>query len=246
VRLRVSAALVAALLLLSCGAENGGNQADPALTVTSGAPRVDAGPSLTGPTTSTPGPRLTTPGDAGTPTTPATTTLPAVDLRPNGPPPWSAGKITGGDAYRVGLNEWLVAENRDRARLVLPADVGLSAEATPRPAYFGGGWAVAWDERRGPGVEPTGAFCETCGRGVAGIAGTGTEAVRDFSPPFTNVVRWSDGSAVGYTGPRADNRQFLAYLYVNDQDRLYHVWSYISQRHLEYLLSQLRFVEGAP
>jgi hypothetical protein len=144
------------------------------------------------------------------------------------------------------MDEWLAAQNKDQARLVLPADLGLSASATPRRANFGGGWAVAWDETGGPGVEPTGAFCETCGRGVAGVAGTGSAATRDFPAPFTNVVRWSDGSVAAYTGPRADNRQFLANLYVNGQGNLYQVWSYISQRHLEYLLSQLRFVEGAP
>ena len=236
-----------ATLLLSCGGDDGGGSADPATrpptsTVASTAPQS---PGQTGPTTSTPGPRLTVPGDTGT-TTATTAAVPAFDLRPNGPPPWSAGKISSGAAYRVGLDEWLVAENKDQARLVLPADVALSADATPRRANFSGGWAVAWDQTSGPGVEPSGAFCETCGRGVAGVAGTGSPASREFSGPFINVVRWSDGSTVGYTGPRADSRQFLANLYVNGQGRLYQVWSYISQRHLEYLISQLRFVEGAP
>jgi hypothetical protein len=146
----------------------------------------------------------------------------------------------------VGLDEWTVAENKDTARLVLPADVALSSQGSPRRANFSGGWGVAWDEPSGPGVDPTGSFCETCGRGVAGVAGTANAASKSFSPPFTNVVQWSDGSAVGYTGPRSDNRQFLANLFVNGQGSLYQVWSYRSQRHLEYLISQLRFVEGAP
>lgn len=242
------AAFAGALLLLSCdgdAVEGGPNPAagPPTSTVASTAPQS---PDQTGATTSTPGPRLTVPGGTSASPTPSTSVLPAVDLRPNGPPPWSAGKIVSGPAYRVGLDEWAVAENKDQARLVLPAEVALSVSSTPRRANFSGGWAVAWDETGGPGVEPTGAFCETCGRGVAGIAGTASEATRDFAPVFSNVVRWSDGSVVGYTGPRADNRQFLANLYINGQSRLYQVWSYLSQRHLEYLLSQLRFVEGAP
>ncbi len=246
----LAAAVIATLLLLSCGGEEDGGSSQPTpasgpptTTVTSAQTR-QAG--QTGPSTSTVGPRLTVPGGSSASSTPVTAALPAVDLRPGGPPPWSTTKIGSGAAYRVGLDEWLAAPNKDSARLVLPADVGLSAEATPRAAIFSGGWAVAWDEASGPGVEPTGAFCETCGRGAAGVTGTGSAASREFPSPFTNVVQWSDGSAVGYTGPRADNRQFLANLYVNGQGSLYQAWSYISQRHLEYLISQLRFVEGAP
>lgn len=240
---RLAAAILAAAALLSCSGDD-----DPSIRSTAtGPPTSTVSTSVqTGPTTSTPGPRLTAPGDTSQDATPSTTALPAVDLGPGGPPPWSGSQIASGDARRVGIDEWLAAENKDQARLVLPADVALSDGAAPRPATFSGGWAVAWDETGGPGVDPTGAFCETCGRGVAGVAGTGSLATRDFGPPFTNVVQWSDGSAVGYTGARPDNRQFLANLYVNGQGALYQVWSYVSQRHLEYLISQLRFVEGTP
>ena len=242
----LAAAVVATLLLLTCGGDqDGGSEGSPAARPPTSTVTSSASPAQAGPTTSTPGARLTVPGESPS-ATPDTTALAAVDLRNGGPPPWSAPKIAGGDAYRVGLDEWLAADNKDQARLVLPADVGLSGAASPRRANFSGGWAVAWDEASGPGVEPTGAFCQSCGRGVAGVAGTGVDASRQFSAPFTNGVQWSDGSAVGYTGPRADNRQFLANLYVNGQDRQYQLWSYISQRHLEYLISQLRFVEGAP
>ena len=211
---RLAAAILAAAALLSCSGDD-----DPSIRSTAtGPPTSTVSTSVqTGPTTSTPGPRLTAPGDTSQDATPSTTALPAVDLGPGGPPPWSGSQIASGDARRVGIDEWLAAENKDQARLVLPA-----------------------------GVDPTGAFCETCGRGVAGVAGTGSLATRDFGPPFTNVVQWSDGSAVGYTGARPDNRQFLANLYVNGQGALYQVWSYVSQRHLEYLISQLRFVEGTP
>ena len=241
-RLSSAGAAVAALLIASCGGSGGDDALGraPSSGPSTGAPLITTGPA-TGPI-----PRLTVPGEAAPPSATATTVLPAVDLRPGGAPPWAGAKITSGAARRVGLDEWTVAENRDSARLVLPADVALSPAAEPRPAIFSGGWAVAWDERTGPGIEPTGAFCENCGRGVAGVAATSIPATKAFAAPFTNVVQWSDGSGVGYTGARSDNRQFLADLFVNGQGRQYQVWSYLSQRHLEYLISQLRFVEGAP
>ncbi len=239
-------ACIFAAVLLLLGACGDGDDAGQGSTGSTNLPASSAPSPTGGPvTTASSGPRLTVPG--GSPTSsPATTALTTVDLRPGGPPPWSAGKITSGGARRLGIDEWTIAENKDSARLVLPADVGLSANASPRRANFSGGWAVAWDESSGPGVEPTGAFCETCGRGVAGVAGTAAPASKNFAPPFINVVQWSDGSAVGYTGPRPDDRQFLANLFVTGQGSLYQVWSYLSQRHLEYLISQLRFVEGAP
>lgn len=250
------AVAVLAAIVASCGGDDGLSD-DLARPVVTSRPPVSA---TVSPSSTSPGagaadavPKLTVPGGAGSGATtslPATATttgaLAAVDLRPGGPPPWSAPKITGGSARRVGLDEWGVADNRATARLVLPAEVALSSSATPRPANFSGGWAVAWDESSGPGVEPSGQFCENCGRGVAGVAGTGSAASKSFGVPFTNVVQWSDGSAVGYTGSRSDSRQFLANLFVTGQGSLYQVWSYISQRHLEYLISQLRFVEGAP
>jgi hypothetical protein len=246
-RLRLVAAGLAATLLVSCGGDGDGadgNGQTQGRSGTSG-PSTSFGPTPTGPSTTAAAPRLTAPGGSPTTTSP-TTSLPAVDLRPGGAPPWAGPKISEGAARRIGLDEWMVAENRDTARLLLPAEVALSSAAQPRPANFSGGWAVAWDETSGPGVEPTGAFCETCGRGVSGVAGTAAQASKSFAPPFTNVVQWSDGSAVGYTGPRPDSRQFLANLFINGQASLYQVWSYISQRHLEFLISQLRFVDGAP
>lgn len=180
------------------------------------------------------------------PTAPPTTALQPVDLRPGKAPPWSAAKITAGTGRQTAIDEWAKAPNKATANALIPRDLALSPIATPRPSTFNGGWAVAWDDPGKPGVLPSGAACQTCGRGVAGVAGVGGTADKAAVLKSPITVQWDDGSAAGYSGPRANNPQFLATLYVAGQASGYQVWSYISQRHLEYLISQLRFVEGAP
>ena len=192
----------------------------------------------------------TTPGGSGllAPTAPPTTDLRPVDLRPNGAPPWSAPKLVPGGRQvflQVAMEEWNQAGNQSRARLVMPADLALSPIAIPRRSSVPGGWGVEWDDNGRPGVLPNGTFCETCGRAVAGVAALGTNADKAAVLRAPMNVQWNDGSAAGYSASRTDNR-FVASLFVTGQGHAYQVWSYVSQRHLEHVISQLRFVEGAP
>jgi hypothetical protein len=177
-------------------------------------------------------------------------TLPVPDIRPVGGPPWAGSPIVSGAARTVAVAEWSVASSRSTARGLLPEDPGLSPAAAPRRANFSGGWAVAWDDPGKPGSSASGAFCDTCGRGVVGVAGTGSRGAQATvaNSTFPNDVRWADGSEAkyGWEGNDPSSHQMLAYLYVAGQDSLYNVWSYLGQAHLEYLLSQLRYVQGAP
>jgi hypothetical protein len=182
------------------------------------------------------------------PTAPPTTDLRPVDLRPNGAPPWSASKLVPGGRQvflQVAMEEWNQAANKSAARLVLPADLALSPIAIPRRSNVPGGWGVEWDDSGRPGVLPNGTFCETCGRAVAGVVALGANADKPAVLRSPITVQWNDGSAAGYSGSRTDNR-FVATLFVTGQGHAYQVWSYVSQRHLEYVISQLRYVEGAP
>lgn len=182
------------------------------------------------------------------PTAPPTTDLRPVDLRPNGAPPWSASELVPGGRQvflQVAMEEWTQAANQSRARLVMPADLALSPIAIPRRSNVPGGWGVEWDDNGRPGVLPNGTFCETCGRAVVGVVALGASADKAAVLRSPITVQWNDGSAAGYAAIRTDNR-FLATLFVTGQGHAYQVWSYVSQRHLEHVISQLRFVQGAP
>ncbi|MGH3521715.1 MAG: hypothetical protein ACRDU4_02540, partial [Mycobacterium sp.] len=97
-----------------------------------------------------------------------------------------------------------------------------------------------------PGVTQAGDYCDSCGRGVAGVAGSTIKATKAAVTGAPTVVQWNDGSAVGYGPPAAGSHQYVANLFISGQGTTYAVWSYISQAHLEFLISELRFVDGAP
>lgn len=163
---------------------------------------------------------------------------------PSPPPPladapWSGPRLARNEVPAVYYNEWKKAENRDRCAIVVPATV--PADAKPRRANFYGGWAVAYDQAGSPGSLPTGASCDSCGRGTFGIAGAGVDAdgTEWQSSPFH--FEWSDGSTAGY-GP-GYGRQWLASVNISGQRCLYQVWSYQGRGHLEELIESLRFVE---
>ena len=152
-------------------------------------------------------------------------------------PPWH-GEAPPSAVPRALLEQWNQAENRDVCAPVAFASVGAD-DATPRPANFSGGWGVAWDLPDGPGVSPSGAFCENCGRGAFGLAGTGVEPTPDTYDQWEYQETFSDGSRIGY-GPR--DEQWLAYVQIAGQRCLYNVWSYRGREHLELLIDQMRMV----
>lgn len=168
----------------------------------------------------------------------------SVSPRPSGPPPppWNENAIVRGETRNFILQEWAKAENRATCAAIGFASLGEGTGATPRPANFSGGWAVAYDKPGEPGVEANGQFCADCGRGTFGIAGTGVEAGTG-GPAAARVIEWSDGSRAslflqGGTGPG-----HLAYVTVRGERCLYNVWTYLGMDHLEHLVESLRYVE---
>lgn len=162
------------------------------------------------------------------------------------PAPWSDPPIAAGRARDVAVAIWGEAANREQARLVIPADTLLPEGGQPRPANFGeGGWAVAWDSPGLPGVATDGTPCDDCGRGVMGIAAVDLIPNPSFIRSSPVVLEWSDGGLMGYGGPPSGS-QWIANFIVPGQRSTYQLWSYIGDDHLDYLITQLRFVAGAP
>lgn len=145
------------------------------------------------------------------------------------------------------LAEWRKAKNRRSC-----APLGFTGEASgggqPRSAYFGGGWAAAFDRA---GL-----------RSAFGVAGVGllngdgdpfvrrrAELVRDW-PYIRELPGLPRGALAGYgiegakplAAKDGDGRglSLLAYVRVPGQRCLYNVWSKLGRRHLEGLLDALR------
>ena len=149
---------------------------------------------------------------------------------PQAPPsPWSAARLPSASVPAVYRTEWRKAENRATCALVVPASLGDGTGATPRAGVFSGGWAVAYDR---PGM-----------RSAFGIAGSGTTPDSTTYDAWPNKIRWADSSSVGYGPEGGTGPNQLAYLRIHGQQCLYNVWSRLGVTHLEFLISQLRFVE---
>jgi hypothetical protein len=145
------------------------------------------------------------------------------------PAPWSAARLPSASVPAVYRAEWRKAANRANCALLVPATLGDGTGAVPRAATFSGGWAVAYDR---PGR-----------RSVFGIAGSGTTPDSTTYDAWPHKIRWADGSSVGYGPEGGTGPNQLAYLRVTGQQCLYNVWSGLGVAHLEFLISQLRFVE---
>lgn len=145
------------------------------------------------------------------------------------PAPWSGPRLSRADLSPVYHAVWQSAENRATCALLAPAALGDGTGAVPRSAMFSGGWAVAYDLRGN--------------RSAFGIAGTGSTPDSTTYDAWPHKIRWSDGSSAGYGPEGGTGPSQLAYLRVVGQGCLYNVWSRLGLAHLEYLLSQLRFVE---
>ena len=145
------------------------------------------------------------------------------------PAPWSARRLGRTEVPQVYRTEWGKAANRATCALVVPASLGEGTGAVPRAAMFSGGWAVAYDR---PNV-----------RSAFGIAGSGSTPDSTTYDAWPHKVGWADGSSAGYGPEGGTGPNQLAYLRVAGQRCLYNVWSRLGLAHLEYLLTQLRFVE---
>ena len=153
------------------------------------------------------------------------------------------------------LAEWRKAENRAScaplAFLPDPLTAARFPRGTVRRAYFGGGWAVAFDlpdERSAYGVAGVGLLprdddapaqkrrelarqwpyvrelAQPGGQGRPGFAGYGMEGAMAYPPG----------------NPQGLGANSLAYVTVDGQTCLYNVWSRLGRSHLELLLDSLR------
>lgn len=142
--------------------------------------------------------------------------------------------------------QWAKAENR---AVCAPLGVtpAIADGGTPRAAYFGGGWGVAFDR---PGM-----------RSAFGVAGAGVADAAKWSHaertrrltlqwPLVKQLQFGRARAVagyGLQGGKpfpsenleAANEETLAYVYVEGQSCLYNVWSKLGRAHLETLLNSL-------
>lgn len=170
----------------------------------------------------------------------------ALVMLPAAAPAASAARWTA-HGETIILSEWRKAENRRAC-----APLGFTGEASgggrARPAYFGGGWAVAFDRA---GL-----------RSAFGVAGVGllpgddapferrrTELAQQW-PYGRDLPALRRGAFAGYGIEGAkpllaadgdgDGLNLLAYVRVPGQHCLYNVWSRLGRDHLERLLNALR------
>jgi hypothetical protein len=168
---------------------------------------------------------------------------PSANITQLGAPPWDATPLPVSDVPRVEITEW---EGELGAPTGCPmlafADLGEAEGATPRRATNEGEMLVAWDLPSGPGHDASGNPCENCGRGVIGL---GTFPA-DTGEGLPVVFEWDDGSIARIRSSAAITYGTEAFLSVQGFDCTYWVWSHLGENSLEYLLSQLRRVEGIP
>ena len=151
---------------------------------------------------------------------------------PPNPPPWRSAPLRATDVPAVYAEQWRRAENRTTCAILAPGNLGeAGAGATPRAATFSGGWGVAYDL---PNV-----------RSAFGIAGAGVRVDSPSYADWPHTREWFDGSRAEYGPEGGTGPNQLAYVKVQGQDCLYNVWSRLGREHLEYLIGQLRFVDGA-
>jgi len=201
-------------------------------------------------------------GDGGKPASVQPTTVPSTTPAPTSsitdvptttttPAPWAAAALPVAQVPAVVIEEWGRSQTRTDCPPVMFAALGDGAGGVPRRADFGAmGWAVAWDKPGTPGQLPNGQSSPTAGRSTFGIAGVGGLGASAFQWPYR--IEWADGSSAGYgvEGGAAvedgSTTKWLAYLRLAHHECLYNVWSNLGRGHLEYLLGQLRAVEGHP
>ena len=159
----------------------------------------------------------------------ARTPAPDPDDRARPQAPWAGSRLDASAVPAVYVTEWRQANNRATCALIAPVTSG-QPDATPRAATFSGGWAVAYDI---PGL-----------RSAFGVAGTGASASGDVYDGWPNHIDWSDGSSAGYGPEGGTGPNQLAYVQIAGQQCLYNVWSRLGVDHLEWLIAQLRFVDG--
>lgn len=175
-------------------------------------------------------------------------------------PSWSAAPLSAADAPAF-VEAWNSDPYARECPVLAPDDLGEGAGATPRVTDRGqpGAWWVEYDLPGAPGEVDIQSPAADAGRAnffvSARIGEPGYELpVSDENiNSWPNVHHWSDGSSVGWgvTGRgvlQQSNPEWpiswLAYMELEGSRCFYQVGSYLSEEHLIFLLSHLRFVEG--
>jgi len=157
--------------------------------------------------------------------------------------PWDQGSLEAYEAPAPLLRAWRRAENRDWCAPMALTDFGGASEASARGVGQSGGWVLEYDQPGAPGIEDDGRFCERCGRGVFGIAGTPMSPAQVADNPLAEAPAptFRDGSSAHYvsetSGPAAVT------ITVPGQGCVYQVWSLHGESHLRSLVESLRLVE---
>jgi hypothetical protein len=177
-------------------------------------------------------------------------------------PSWSGAPLPAADAPAF-VEAW----NRDpyarECPALAPDDLGEGAGATPRVTDRGlpGAWWVEYDLAGAPGEVDIQSPAADAGRAnffvsaTIGEPGYELPVSEESINSWPNVHHWSDGSSVGWgVAGRGVLQQaapewpthWLAYMELEGSRCFYQVGSYLSEEHLIFLLSHLRFVESAP
>jgi len=201
----------------------------------------DAGTVVTSPPTL---PTATSATTAVTSTAPTSTSVVPIAVEV---PPWAGTALATAEVPDTLVTQWEQSDVKGSCS-ALYSVTPPPAEAAIRSANFSGGWAVAWDMPDGRGRLPSGEYCEDCGRGALGIAGSLGVAAGDETDVWDKQLEWSDGSKAGYgfegLGDGSSGEPLLMYLLVKNEGCLYNVWSFLGEDHLLGLVDGLRFVEG--
>lgn len=215
------AVVAAAVMVISAGGDGGPSDTVAEATTTSTVPEDTTTTSVI-----TSGPPASGPVETGDPA-----------------PPWRSAALPRDDLADEVIEAWERAENRDRCRLLLPADLGSKmdgATSGASPVSGDAGWEITF--RKGPAVVQ-----------VQGLFEASTRSTRTEKEIFSR--RWSDGSVVRY-GPDARNEEQSpedvdpettaneATLILPDQGCAYVLYDTLGKTHLEFVLDHLRFVSG--
>jgi hypothetical protein len=183
--------------------------------------------------------------------------------RDMGEAPWSQPGLLEAAIPPAFLEEWDQDLGTTACPLMAFADVGPEAgAATARRGNGDGALIVAWDRSNGPGRYETGEYCADCGRGAFGTSLEPLGDVPDRRTDGNPSLRFEDGSKA-WTFPElsfdlpadrivhvdpetgaAAPEAYRAFVEVaGEPDCVYQVWSSLGPDHVEYLVSQMRFVE---
>jgi len=184
--------------------------------------------------------------------------------REMGQAPWTQNPLPASSVPPVFFEEWSEDLGTTACPLMAPADLGPEGEgATPRRAEGESELLVAWDLQHGPGLYASGEYCTDCGRGAFGTRLYQLTGLPDERTKGNPSLHFDDGSDVWvfpelnytlpddrivHTDPQTGGPAPEAYRAIveiaGQPDCVYQVWSSYGPEHVEYLVSQLRYVEG--